>query len=250
MIRRVPCHDSMNKLTAPCDYKRRNPFHKFLFPYNVVILYFVQLPFSFLQSARLLHLFATAPILWGHHFTSVCFSFSSFSFVKVHCVRLFSYEYLCSFPPPLLQRLSSVITALDSSSDGKCFFIPLLSITLLPSLLFSFSHQANYILVTIETCLLSTFSTLSYFPLSPFTPPPLLSSAPPVSLCVFSFLALLWSSVSLSSFLSHAVWGAISASFVTNRCYLERKDENWICWIDFHCCSSGSCCCRVVHVSR
>lgn len=56
----------------------------------------------------------------------VCVSHSHlFPFEKVHCVQLFSCVYLCSFPPPLLLRLTSVITALDSSSDGKCFSIPL-----------------------------------------------------------------------------------------------------------------------------
>lgn len=81
--------------------------------------------FPCLSSIRLLHLFATVPILWGHHFSCVYFSFSPFSFVKVHCEWLLPCVYLCSIPPPLSLHLSSVITALDSSSDGKCFSIPL-----------------------------------------------------------------------------------------------------------------------------
>lgn len=85
---------------------------------------FLELRFSFLSSARPPYLFATVPILWGHHFTSVCFSFSSFPFVRVHCVWLPSTASLCSFPPPLLLCLCSIITAVDSSSDGKCFLFP------------------------------------------------------------------------------------------------------------------------------
>lgn len=65
----------------------------------------------------------------------VYFSFSPFLFLKVHCVRL-------SLPPPLLLCLSSVITALDSSSDGKCFSIPCSpSLPLILHLFLSFTKQ-------------------------------------------------------------------------------------------------------------
>ena len=139
---------------------------------------------AFFSSARLLHLFATVPIWWGHHSTRVCFFFffhsHLFLFVRVHCVRLSPRVYLCSFPPPLSLRLSSVITALDSSSDGKCFSIPL-SPSLPPakSPSFSCSHQANYVLVTIETCLLNAFPP-HLLTSSPRCPSPSFSSAQPV----------------------------------------------------------------------
>lgn len=57
--------------------------------------------------------------------TCVYLSLSPYPFVKALYAQLFSCVYLQSFPPPLSLRLSSVITALDSSSDGKCFSIPL-----------------------------------------------------------------------------------------------------------------------------
>lgn len=99
--------------------------------------------------------------------------------LKAHGVLLLSRVCLCCFPPPL----GPVITALDSSSDGKCFSIPRSPSTpphhththpphTSPS--FSFSHQANYISVTIVTCLLNA---LSYPPLGFFffCPLPVLS---------------------------------------------------------------------------
>lgn len=79
-----------------------------------------------LSSAHLLRLiFFFSAVPWGRHFTCMSFSFSPFPFVKVLCVQLFSCVHLRSFPPPLLRHLTSVITALDSSRDGKCFSIPL-----------------------------------------------------------------------------------------------------------------------------
>lgn len=116
---------------------------------------------------------------------SIILAFTGF-FVRAHCVRFLAWcVYLCSLPPTLLlslslslsQHLTSIITALDSSNDGKCFSIPCSPSTPPESPSFPFSLQANYISVTIETCLLNAFCfTLSLTHSSAFPPPCLLSS--------------------------------------------------------------------------
>lgn len=67
---------------------KKSLFMTFLFSFMFVICSFWSWFFfsffapSYLSSIRPLHLFATVPILWGHHFTCVYFSFSPFSFCK------------------------------------------------------------------------------------------------------------------------------------------------------------------------
>lgn len=93
--------------------------------------------------------------------------------------RLACGPLLSSSHPPLSlsQHLTSIITALDSSNDGKCFSIPCSPSTPPESPSFPFSLQANYISVTIETCSLNAFCfTLSLTHSSAFPPPCLLSS--------------------------------------------------------------------------
>lgn len=72
----------MNKWTHSPHMRTKEAFSQLsLFSSIFVILYFVELLFSpCLSSARLPHLFATVPILWGHHFTSVYFLILTFSF--------------------------------------------------------------------------------------------------------------------------------------------------------------------------
>lgn len=109
----------MNPL--PCTHALTKQGFSQLFFLLLLLLSVILCP----SSAHLQHLFTAVPIWRGHPFKRVYLSSSPlFAFVKVHCVRSLLGVYLGSFPPPLLQRLSSIITALDSSSDGKCFSIP------------------------------------------------------------------------------------------------------------------------------
>lgn len=103
------------------------------------------------------------------------------------------------------------------------FYSPL-SITPPQSPSFSFSHQANYILVTVETCLLNAFS--SHFLTFPL--PLLLSflSSTYLSLCLLlpHTVVYWWTSVySLISAPPFVVWGATSMSLVSNSDHFYRK---------------------------
>lgn len=106
--------------------------------------FYLPLPLSFCTSwqrfflclySSCLQIYLQQCQFYGVITSLVYFSFSPFLFLKVHCVRF-------SFPPPLLLCLSSVITALDSSSDGKCFSIPRSpSLPLILHLSLSFTKQ-------------------------------------------------------------------------------------------------------------
>lgn len=128
------------------------------------------------------------PIFIGSSLYLCVFFILTFSFCKSTLCAALALCVPLLFPPPHSPRLSSVITALDSSSDGKCFSIPLspsLSLNLHLSIFFSPSklYLGYYRDVFIECA-------LSYFPPQaslPFLPS--FSSAPPV-FCVQSFLAL------------------------------------------------------------
>lgn len=100
-----------NELTPLHTHALANEAFSQLFPpFIVVILYFMALLFfpTCLSSARLQHLFATVPILWGHHFTCVYFSFSPFPFVKAHSVRV----------PPLFSSPSLAASQFRNYSSG------------------------------------------------------------------------------------------------------------------------------------
>lgn len=116
----------INELT-PRTCALKKPFHNFLFfppSLSFCTSWSCFSPPAFLPHAY--HTYLQQCQFYGVITLLVCiFWFSPFPFVKVHCVRRLPCVYLCSFPPPLSLLLGSVITALDSSSDGKCFSIPL-----------------------------------------------------------------------------------------------------------------------------
>lgn len=111
-------------MNSPPACSQEKPLHNFsLFPH---LCHFVLWGAAFLPHAYCTYLQQCQ--FYGVITSLVCvFSILTFFFffVRVHCVRLSPRVYLCSLPPPLSLRLSSVITALDSSSDGKCFSIRL-----------------------------------------------------------------------------------------------------------------------------
>lgn len=158
----------------------------------------------------------------------IFYPLSPFPFVNgTLCAALFSYvpPLFSSTPPPPL-RLTSIITALDSSSDGKCFSIPLspsLSLNLRRSSLFSPSklHLGYYRDVFIE-CF--------FFFNHAFLLPP----QAPVTFFFLPRLHLLFSVFTL--FLHSRVLMAISVFlfflseerlWVTNRCHLQRNNGGW-----------------------
>lgn len=138
-----------------------------------------------------------------------------FPLLIVQHVPFSSRVHRCHFPPPL----SSVIIALDSSSDGKCFSIPFSPPPPTPPRLpsFSLSHQANYISVSIETCLLNA---LSCPPLLFFVP--FLFSASTCLLFPFS-PASSWDSIFSLHLAPFIVCGPAAPSFGTNGLLLFTK---------------------------
>lgn len=139
-------------------------------------------------------------------------SFRSRHFLSLTARRvlLLSHVCLCCFPP----TLSPVITALDSSRDGKCFSTPpphspphahantrTHKHTVSPS--FAVSHQANYISVTIETCLLKALS----YPPGFFFVPSLFSAS---TCLLFPFIPVKdWLSILSLHFTPVIVWRAV-----------------------------------------
>lgn len=175
-----------NEPPPPPHALKRSLFTTFLCSLIFVILYFVELLFFRTPTA----LICNSANFMGSSLHSCVFSILTFFFfVRVHCVRLSPLVYLCSLPPPLSLRLSSVITALDSSSDGKCFSIPLspafpprrISIFLLFS-------PSKLCLGYYRDMFIECFSAApSYFLPSPSLPLFFLSPT-----CVYSFLTPLW----------------------------------------------------------
>lgn len=104
--------------------RKRSAFCNFFFLIFSILFVFFPLPLPLCHTP-------TPPICNSRTFMGLplclCVFFPShlFLLLMLHCVQLFSRMYLRSFPPPPLLRLTSIITALDSSSDGKCFSIPL-----------------------------------------------------------------------------------------------------------------------------
>lgn len=119
-------------LSLQCFYKQKSILKSSSFPFSSFILHSKTPCRGSLSPAHLPPTFALLCV----------FPFWPFSFIKAHCVLLFPCLYLFSFlhsvsfflSPSL--SFSSVITALDSSGDGKCLSIlhhsPLLNLHLSP----------------------------------------------------------------------------------------------------------------------